>query len=72
VAQSADEPLESAGVLLWGGGGLLASWPNLTYQALCPRVASDYSRLIGATLRQGVPLLASPVGGDGSWRPGRA
>jgi hypothetical protein len=35
---------------------------------LYPRVASDYSRLIGAALRQGVPLLASSVGGDGSWR----
>ncbi len=66
VAHSADELLESADVLLWGGGGLLVPWPNLTYHVLYPRVASQYSRLIGAALRKGVPLLASSVGGDGS------
>jgi hypothetical protein len=66
VAQSAGELLESAGVLLRGGGGLLVPWPNLTYHVLYPRVSSQYSRLIGTALRHGVPLLASSVGGDGS------
>jgi hypothetical protein len=66
VVQSAEELLESADVLLWGGGGLLAPWPNLTYRVLYPRVASECSRLIGAALRRGVTLLASSVGGDGS------
>lgn len=66
VARSAEELLENADILLWGGGGLLVSWPNLTFRALYPRVTSEYSRLIGQAIRKGIPMMASSVGGDGS------
>jgi polysaccharide pyruvyl transferase WcaK-like protein len=66
VAQSAEELLEGADILLWGGGGLLVSWQSLTYRLLFPRVQGEFSALIDTARGKGVRFLASSVGGGGS------
>ena len=67
AARTADELLDDAQLLVWGGGGLLAPWADRTYGLLYPGVAEEYDSLIGAALRRGVPLSALSVGGTGAY-----
>ncbi len=65
VAHSADELIEDTQVLLWGGGGLLIPWSNLTYNLLFPGVAEEFGNLIRAARRRGLRFCACSVGGNG-------
>ncbi|WP_394766447.1 polysaccharide pyruvyl transferase family protein [uncultured Paludibaculum sp.] len=66
---SADELLENADVLLWGGGGLLVSWPDMLYRAFFPGVSSEFDSLILGSIEKGICLAACSVGGDGALAP---
>ncbi len=66
VKHSAEELLEDASVLLWGGGGLLVPWPQLTYSVLYPKVAGSFDELISLALRRKMRLMGVSVGGDGT------
>jgi polysaccharide pyruvyl transferase WcaK-like protein len=66
VAHSAEELLEDARVLLWGGGGLLVPWSRLAYTALFPKAGTQFERLISMALRRKMRLLGTSVGGDGT------
>jgi polysaccharide pyruvyl transferase WcaK-like protein len=67
VAHSAGELLQDTQVLLWGGGGLLAPWSNLTYNLLFPGVAEEFDGLIKAARCRGLRLCACSVGGNGDY-----
>lgn len=62
---SIDDLLSGARYLIWGGGGLLVSWPSFLYSILYPRVAGRYSRLIKAAANLGLKFWALSVGGSG-------
>ena len=64
-AASLGELLDTAGALVWGGGGLLISWSSLTYRLLYPSAASGLDRLVRAVLERHIPVLLASVGGDG-------
>ena len=66
VVTSPAELLESADVLVWGGGGLLVSWPDLMYRVLFRGAARDFTKIVKGALDRGIDLLACSVGGDGS------
>lgn len=66
VASSPAELLESAELLVWGGGGLLVSWPDLLYRILFRGAARDFTKIVSGALERGIDLLACSVGGDGS------
>jgi hypothetical protein len=65
VAHSVDELLQDTQVLLWGGGGLLIPWSNLTYDLLFPGIAEEFNGLISAARRRGLRFCACSVGGSG-------
>jgi hypothetical protein len=65
TAESAGRLLDGAGAFVWGGGGLLVSWPRVTYRLLYPSAASRLDRLVRAVIEQGIPVLLASVGGDG-------
>ena len=46
-AASPDELLAGADAFVWGGGGLLVSWPPVTYRLLYRSAASRLDALVG-------------------------
>ena len=57
--------LNGADALIWGGGGLLVSWPSLTYRLLYPSTVPRMNRLVAEVIRRRVPVWLASVGGDG-------
>jgi polysaccharide pyruvyl transferase WcaK-like protein len=64
-AASPDELLAGADAFVWGGGGLLVSWPPLTYRLLYRSAASRLGALVRAVAARAIPVLLASVGGDG-------
>jgi polysaccharide pyruvyl transferase WcaK-like protein len=69
TANSAEDLLADAQLLLWGGGGLLVSWSAFTYELLYRGVSRDYDRLIEMAGRRGCRFCALSVGGTGECPP---
>ena len=69
TACTPEQLLDGADVLLWGGGGLLVPWRDLTYRVMFPGVAAEFDRVVTLATRKGVRLAACSVGGDGSCPP---
>ena len=64
-AASSDELLSGADAFVWGGGGLLVSWPPVTYRLLYRSAASRLGALVRAVAARAIPVLLASVGGDG-------
>lgn len=64
-AASPDELLAGADAFVWGGGGLLVSWPRVTYRLLYRSAASRLGGLVRAAAARAIPVLLASVGGDG-------
>jgi polysaccharide pyruvyl transferase WcaK-like protein len=64
-AASPEQLLSGADAFVWGGGGLLVSWPRVTYRLLFPSAASRLDGLARAVNARAIPVLLASVGGDG-------
>ena len=65
TAESAGSLLESAKLLVWGGGGLLVSWSSLSYEVLFPGISREYGILIETARNMDLRVCALSVGGSG-------
>ena len=63
VARTPEELLRGKDLLVWGGGGLLVPWNPAVYGLLFPRVAAEFSALVGAARAGDVRICALSVGG---------
>ena len=63
VARKQEELLRGKDLLVWGGGGLLVPWNPAVYGLLFPRVAAEFSALVGAARAGDVRICALSVGG---------
>jgi polysaccharide pyruvyl transferase WcaK-like protein len=65
TASSPAQLLDGAGAFVWGGGGLLVSWPSLTYRLLYRSAASRLDALVREVEARAMPVMLASVGGDG-------
>jgi polysaccharide pyruvyl transferase WcaK-like protein len=69
TADSARSLLESAQLLLWGGGGLLVSWSPILHDLLFPGISSEYAAIVETAQRLHRRFCALSVGGSGDSPP---
>jgi polysaccharide pyruvyl transferase WcaK-like protein len=61
------ELLRDAGILLWGGGGLLVPWSAFTYGLLFRGISREYAALVETAQHLGLRFCAASVGGSGDF-----
>lgn len=66
TAQRVDHLLEDAGIVVWGGGGLLVPWNPLLYRLLYGQFASTCDDLLSKIRKRRLRKAAISVGGDGT------
>jgi hypothetical protein len=64
-ASTIEELLEGKNTIVWGGGGLLVSWPPISYNSFFPGVSADFLKVIVAARKRKMKFLAFSVGGSG-------
>ncbi len=66
AARSVEHLLEDAGIVVWGGGGLLVPWNPLMYRLLYGGFAANCDDLLSGIKRRRLRKAAISVGGDGT------